>query len=128
MPKMLCFFANQNLLCHYPKADDGKVMIERICDPNLRALHNREAGGIHGGQLVQIRAPKIFPRVLQVARLARKNPHGAELVDCFLPCQRDIPIGISIEKRERLDDDGNGSVELCACPEQPVPLLPRLRM
>ena len=57
------------LLCHQPEPDDGKVMIERICEPNSHALHDRKAGGVDGGQLVQIRASKIFPRLLQIAQL-----------------------------------------------------------
>jgi hypothetical protein len=69
------------LLCHQPEPDDGKVMIERVCEPNSRALHDRKAGGVDGGQLVQIRASKICPRLLQIAQLAWKNPYRAELVD-----------------------------------------------
>ena len=76
------------LLCHQPEPDDGKVMIERICEPNSRALHDRKAGGVDGGQLVQIRASKIVPRLLQIAQLAWKNPYRAGLVGGFLPCQR----------------------------------------
>jgi hypothetical protein len=116
------------LLCHQPESDDGKVVIERICEPDSRTLHDRKAGGIDGGQLVQVRASKVFPRLLQVARLARKNPYCAGFVDGFLPCQRDIPIGVAIEKCECLDDDGNGTVKLRACPAQQIPLLSRLRM
>src|SRR5262249_18008523 len=71
------------LLCHQPEPDDGKVMIERVCEPNSRALHDRKAGGVDGGQLVQIRASKIFPRLLQIAQLAWKNPYRAGLVDGF---------------------------------------------
>ena len=77
---------------------------------------------------MQVRASKVFPRLLQVARLARKNPYCAGFVDGFLPCQRDIPIGVAIEKCECLDDDGNGTVKLRACPAQQIPLLSRLRM
>ena len=38
--------AVHQLLCHQPKPDNGKVVIERICKPNSRALHDRKAGGI----------------------------------------------------------------------------------
>jgi hypothetical protein len=62
------------LLHHQPEPDIGKVVIERICAPDSRAPLDRKAGGIDGGQLVQIRASKVFPRLLQVARLTRKNP------------------------------------------------------
>src|SRR5262249_13302729 len=116
------------LLCHQPKPNDGKVMIERVCEPNSRAPHDRKAGGVDGGQLVQIRASKIVPRLLQIAQLAWKNPYRAGLVDGFLPCQRDIPIGVTIEKCECLDDHGNGTVKFRACPAQQLPLLSRLRM
>ena len=103
-------------------------MIERVCKPDSRALHDGKAGGIDGRQLVQIRASKVLPRLLQVAQLARKNPYHAGFVDSFLLCQRDIPIGVTIEKCECLDDDGNGTVKLRACPAQQIPLLSRLRM
>jgi hypothetical protein len=116
------------LLCHQPEPDDGKVMIERICEPNSRALHDHKASGVDGGKRVQICASKIFPRLLQVAQLARKNPYHAGFVDSFLLCQRDIPIGVTIEKCECLDDDGNGTAKFCACPAQQLPLLSRLRM
>src|SRR6516225_12265607 len=116
------------LLCHQPEPDDGKVMIERICEPNSRALHGRKAGSVEGGQLVQIRASKIFPRLFQVAQLAWKNPYRAGLVDSFLPCQRDIPTGVTIEKCECLDDYGNGTVKFRAHSAQQLPLLSRLRM
>ena len=116
------------LLCHQPEPDDAKVMIERVCEPNSRALHDRKAGGVDGGQLVQIRASKIFPRLFQVAQLAWKNPYRAGLVDSFLPCQRDIPTGVTIEKCECLDDYGNGTVKFRAHSAQQLPLLSRLRM
>ena len=121
-------FQCSQLLCHQTEPDDGKVMIERICEPNSRALHDRKAGGVDGGQLVQIRASKIFPRLFQVAQLAWKNPYRAGLVDSFLPCQRDISIGVTIEKCECLDDYGNGTVKFRAHSAQQLPLLSRLRM
>jgi len=67
------------LPCHQPEPDDGKVMIERVCESNSHALHDRKAGRVDGGQLVQIRA-KIFPRLLQIVQLAWKNPYRARLV------------------------------------------------
>ena len=114
------------LLCHQPEPDDGKVMIERICEPNSRALHDHKASGVDGGKLVQICAPKIFPGLLQVAQLARQNPYCAGFVDSFLPCQRDMSIGVTIKKCECLDDYGNGTVKLRACAAQQFPLLSRV--
>jgi hypothetical protein len=49
------------------------MVIERVCKPNSRALHDREARRVDGRQFVQIRATKVFPRLLQIARLAGKD-------------------------------------------------------
>ena len=53
---------------HHPKSDDRKVMIERVGKPYSRTLHDREAGGIDGGQFVEVGTPEIFPRSLQSRR------------------------------------------------------------
>ena len=116
------------LLCHQSKPDDGKVVIERICKADSRPLHNYEAGGIDSRQLMQIRAAKVFPGLFQITRFARQNLDCARLADGFLPCQRDIPVGVPIEKCERLNDNGNGTVKLRARPLQQVPLLSCLCM
>jgi hypothetical protein len=44
-----------------------------MIEANSRAPHDRKAGGVDGGQLVLIRASKIFQRLLQVAQLAWKK-------------------------------------------------------
>ena len=66
-------------LCHQPEPDDGEMMIERVCKPNSRALHDRKARGIDGRQFVQIRMTKVFPRLLQIAQLAGKDFYGPGL-------------------------------------------------
>jgi hypothetical protein len=114
-------------LCHQPEPDNRKVMIERVGKPNSRALHDRKAGGIDGGQLVQVRASKIFPRLLQIAQLAGKDFYGAGLTDGFFPRQRHVPVGVAIEECECLDDDGNAGMKFRAGSVQQVPLLSRLR-
>jgi hypothetical protein len=35
---------------YQPEPDDSKVMIERVCEPNSRTLHE----GVDGGQLMQV--------------------------------------------------------------------------
>jgi hypothetical protein len=50
--------------CHQPESDDGKVMIEGVRKPDARALHDRKARRVDGRELVQIRAPEIFPGLL----------------------------------------------------------------
>jgi hypothetical protein len=107
------------VLRHQPEPDDGKVMIERICESNSRALHARKAGGVDGGQLVQIRVENNPKTALDPAtRMEESLPCRA----CrWLPCQRDIPIGITIEKCECLDDHGNGTVKFRACSAQQAP-------
>src|SRR6266849_6884515 len=116
------------LLRHQPEPDHGKVMIERVCKTNSRALHDRKTGGIDGRQLMQVRTSKVLPRLLQIAQLAGKDFRGAGLIDGFFPRQRHVPVGVAIEKCERLDDNGNGGVKLRARSVQQVPLLPCLRM
>ncbi len=104
------------------------MVIERVCKPNSRALHDREARRVDGRQFVQIRVAKVFPRLLQIAQLAGKDFYGAGLIDRFSPRQRHVPVGVAIEKCECLDDNGNGGVKLRACSMQQIPLLARLRM
>ena len=62
-------------LCDQPETGNREVVIERERNPDARALHDGEAGRVHGRQLVQVRAPKIFPspRPLQIAQLAQKT-------------------------------------------------------
>jgi hypothetical protein len=76
---------------HHPKSDDRKVMIERVGKPYSRPLHDREAGGIDGGQFVQVSAPEIFPRSLQIAKVAGKDVESARPGYRILPRQRHIP-------------------------------------
>lgn len=60
-------YASLGDLAHHPKSDDGIMMIERVGQPYSRPLHDREAGRIDGGQLVQVGAPEVVPRLLQIA-------------------------------------------------------------
>jgi hypothetical protein len=99
------------------------VVIERERYANARAPHDHETRGVDSRELVQIAASKVLPRVLQIPQIALENLHGSGFVDRILPGERDIPIGVAFEERERLDYDGHGGVELCAGSAQPVPLI-----
>jgi len=99
------------------------MVVERVCKPNSRALHDREARRVDGRQFVQIRVTKVFPRLLQIAQLAGKDFYGSGLIYGLFPRQRHVPVGIAVEKRECLDDNGNGGVELGTSSVQSVPLL-----
>jgi hypothetical protein len=77
-------------------------MIERVCYSNSRSLHDGETGGIYCRQLVQARASKVVPRLFQIAQLAGKDFYRVGLIDGFFPCQRHVPVGVAIEKRECL--------------------------
>ena len=65
---------------------------------------------------------------IQIAQFVGEDSHRLQLVDGFSPCQRHVPVGIAIEERECLDDNGNRRVQFGACSMQQVPLLSRLRM
>jgi hypothetical protein len=73
-------------------------MIERVGKPYSRPLHDREAGGIDGGQFVQVSAPEIFQRSLQIAEVAGKDVESARPGYRILPRQRHIFVGVAIEK------------------------------
>ena len=103
-------------------------MIKRVGETYSRTLHDHEAGCVDRGQFVEIGAPEIFPRPLQIAELARKDFQSAPPRHPFLPRQSDIPVRVAIEKRECLDDHGNGGMKPGAGGAQQVPLLPRPRM
>jgi hypothetical protein len=60
---------------------------------------------------VEIRTAKKFPRLFQVAKLARQDLYDSGLVNRRFPRQRDVTVGIALEKGECLDNDGNGSVK-----------------
>jgi hypothetical protein len=85
-------------------------------------------GGIDRRQFVQICASKVFPRLLQIARLAGKDFYGARPIDGFFPRQRHVSVGVAIKKCECLDDNGNGGVKLRARSVQLLPLFSRLGM
>ena len=44
-----------------PEPDHDEVVVEAVGNPYSCALHDREAGGVHSRQLVQVRASEIFP-------------------------------------------------------------------
>lgn len=115
-------------LCDQPETGNREVVIERERKPNARAFHDGEAGRVHGRQLVQVRAPKIFPRLLQIAQLAGKDLDGSRLVDRTLLRQGHVPVGIALKKGECLNDHGNGGVKLRTGTLQNFPLVPRLRV
>jgi hypothetical protein len=54
-------------LSHHPESDNCEVMIKRVGEPYSRTLHDDEASCVDSGQFVQVRAPEIFPRPLQIA-------------------------------------------------------------
>jgi hypothetical protein len=95
----------------------------------IRALlHDSKACGIHGRWLVQIRAPKILPRLLQIRQFASEDSEAVELINRILPCQRHVSIGVAIEKCEGLHDDRDGGAEPGARFVQQVPLFAGLPM
>src|SRR5579859_6281205 len=72
---------------------------------------------------MEVATSKVGPRLLKVAQLAGENLYEAGLVDRLLPRQRDIPVGIALKECECLDDDRNGSMELCTGAVQSMPPL-----
>ncbi len=103
-------------------------MIKRTCNANARAFHDGKAGGIDGRKLVEVPVAKVYPRLLQIAQLAGKDFYDAKIIKGLFPREGDIPVGVAIKKCERLDDNRNGSVKLCACSLHQLPLLARLRV
>jgi len=61
------FLAQQIELSYHPESDNCEVMIKRVGEPYSRTLHDDEASCVDSGQFVQIGAPEIFPRPLQIA-------------------------------------------------------------
>jgi hypothetical protein len=61
------FLAQQIELSYHPESDNCEVMIKRVGEPYSRTLHDDEASCVDRGQFVQIGAPEIFPRPLQIA-------------------------------------------------------------
>jgi hypothetical protein len=61
------FLAQRIELSHHPKSDNCEVMIKRVGKPYSRTLHDDEASCVDSGQFVQVGAPEIFPRPLQIA-------------------------------------------------------------
>ena len=59
--------AQQIELSHYPESDNCEMMIKRVGEPYSRTLHDDEAGCVDSRQFVEVGAPEIFPRPLQVA-------------------------------------------------------------
>src|SRR5438876_5796720 len=92
--------AKQISLGHHPESDNCEVMIKRVGETYSRTLHDHEAGCVDRGQFVEIGAPEIFPRPLQIAELARKDFQSPPPRHPFLPRQSDIPVRVAIEKRE----------------------------
>jgi hypothetical protein len=104
------------------------VVIEREGEPNARPLHDGKARRIHGRELVQVRAPEVFPRLRQIAQFAGQNLDRAGLMDRIFPCQRYVPVGIAFEESECLDNNRDGGVKFRAGSMQGIPLLPGLRV
>jgi hypothetical protein len=61
------FLAQQIELSHHPESDNCELMIKRVGEPYSRTLHDDEASWVDSGQFVQVGAPEIFPRPLQIA-------------------------------------------------------------
>jgi hypothetical protein len=60
------FLVQQIELGHHPESDNCEVMIKRVGEPYSRALHDDEASCVDSGQFVQVGAPEILPRPLQI--------------------------------------------------------------
>src|SRR6266481_5578850 len=101
-------------------------MIERERKANARALHDGKTRRVDGRELVQVRAPEVFQRLVEIAQLAGKDPHRAGSVDRLPPRQRHVAVGIALQEGERFDYDGNGRVKSGASPMQDFPLLASL--
>ena len=54
-------------LSHHPESDNCEVIIKRVSKPYSCTLHDDEASCVDSGQFVQVGAPEIFPRPLQIA-------------------------------------------------------------
>jgi hypothetical protein len=67
LPALDPFLAQRIELSHHPKSDNCEVMIKRVGEPYSRTLHDDEASCVDSGQFVQVGAPEIFPRPLQIA-------------------------------------------------------------
>jgi hypothetical protein len=106
----------------------AKVVIERVRKPNPHSLHYCKAGRIDGRELVQVGAPKVGPRLFQVAQLAGKNSYCSVLIYSLSPRQRHVAVGVAIEECERFNDDRDRRVEFRARALQHVPLLSRRRV
>src|SRR4051812_49531252 len=78
------------VLRHEPETNHGKVMIEGVCKADSRTLHDRKAGRIDGGELVQFGMSKVLPGLLQIVQLAGEDTYEAGRVDGFLPGQRHV--------------------------------------
>ncbi len=49
-----------------PEPGHDEVMIECVGEPDRRSLHDREARRIDRGELMQVRAPKVGPRLFEI--------------------------------------------------------------
>src|SRR5690349_9357745 len=103
------------------------MVIERVCKPNSRALHDREAPRGRPTICTDPRDESI-PTTAANRAARREGFYGAALIDRFSPRQRHVTVGVAIEKCECLHDNGNGDVKLRAFFMQQIPLLARLRM
>src|SRR6516165_11356481 len=61
------FLAQRIELSHHPESDNCEVMIKCVGEPYSRTLHDDEASCVDSGQFVQVGAPEIFPRPVQIA-------------------------------------------------------------
>src|SRR3990172_11410718 len=93
-----------SMLGNQPEASDGEVVIEGERQSDAGAFHDGEARCIHRREFVQVVAAEIFPALFEIAQFAGEDLHGPGFVDGALPRQGDVPIGIALEKGERLDD------------------------
>jgi hypothetical protein len=67
LPAFDPFLAQQLELSHHPESDNCEVMIKRVGEPYSRTLHDDEVSCVDSEQFVQVGAPEIFPRPLQIA-------------------------------------------------------------
>jgi hypothetical protein len=61
-----------------PEAGESEVVIEAISAVRARFMITKLVAS--GGQLMQVRPPKVLPRLLEIARLARQDFYRAGLV------------------------------------------------
>jgi hypothetical protein len=84
------FLAQQIELSHHLESDNCEVMIKRVGETYSCTFHDDKASCVDSGQFVEVGAPEIFPRPLQIASLARKDFESARAVYCDQIAMREL--------------------------------------